>query len=168
MSLHGKNKTVRNVFLLTTIFLVIELLDEILDGLSSAALPLIRNDLNLDYTQIGILLTIPNTIGSIIEAILGIWGDIGQRRQLILGGGVAFAFSLLLISLSYNFPLFLAALALFNPASGAFVSLSQATLMDIEPKRHEQNMARWSLAGSLGNMIGPLILAFAVGLTLMA
>jgi MFS transporter, FSR family, fosmidomycin resistance protein len=165
MSLRGKNKTASKVFLLTIIFLIIELLDELVDGVYSPALPLIRSDLHLNYTQIGMLLTIPNTIGSIIEPMLGILADIGQRRQLILGGGIAFAGALLLISLSHNFPLFLLALILFNPASGAFVSLSQATLMDIEPKRHEQNMARWALAGSVGNTIGPLIFAIALGLT---
>lgn len=165
MSLRGKNKTASQVFLLTIIFLIIELLDELVDGVYSPALPLIRSDLHLNYTQIGMLLTIPNTIGSIIEPILGILADIGQRRRLILGGGIAFAAALLLISLSHNFPLFLVALILFNPASGAFVSLSQATLMDIEPKRHEQNMARWALAGSVGNTIGPLIFAIALGLT---
>lgn len=37
--------------------------------------------------------------------------------------------------------------------------------MDIEPTRHEQNMARWTLAGSVGNTIGPLIFAFALALT---
>ncbi|AKG21175.1 MFS transporter [Calothrix sp. 336/3] len=165
MSLRGKNKAASKVFLLTIIFLIIEFLDELVDGVYSPALPLIRSDLHLDYTQIGMLLTIPNTIGSIIEPILGIWADIGQRRQLILGGGVAFATALSLISLSHSFSLLLTALVLFNPASGAFVSLSQATLMEIEPKRHEQNMARWALAGSVGNVVGPLIFAFALGLT---
>lgn len=164
MSLRGKNNTASQVFLLTIIFLVIEFLDELVDGVYSPSLTLIRSDLHLNYTQIGMLLTIPNTIGSIIEPILGILADIGQRRQLILGGGIAFAGALLLISLSHNFPLLLTALILFNPASGAFVSLSQATLMDIEPKRHEQNMARWTLAGSVGNTIGPLVLAVVVGL----
>jgi MFS transporter, FSR family, fosmidomycin resistance protein len=164
MSLNGKNKTARDVILLTIIFLVIELLDELVDGLRGAAWPLIRNDLHLDYVQVGMLLTIPNTGSSLIEPILGIWGDIGQRRQLILGGGVAFAIALLLISLSHNFSLLLVAFVLFYPASGSFVSLSQATLMDIEPTRHEQNMARWALAGSVGNLIGPLLLACAVAL----
>ena len=164
MSLHGKNKTVSNVFLLTIIFLLIELLDEMIDGVRSAAWPLIRNDLQLDYIQVGMLLTIPNTVSSIIEPLAGIWGDIGQRRQLILGGGVAFATALLLISLSHDFPLLLAGFILFYPASGCFVSLSQATLMDIEPTRHEQNMARWEFAGSVGNVIGPLILGVAIGL----
>ncbi|BAY30079.1 putative fosmidomycin resistance protein [Nostoc carneum NIES-2107] len=164
MPLHGKNRTAKNVIILTIIFLAIEFLDEVIDGLFGAAWPLIRHDLNLDYVQVGMLLTIPNTISSLIEPIVGIWGDIGKRRQLILGGGVSFAIALLLLSQSYNFSILLAAFVLFYPASGCFVSLSQATLMDIEPTRHEQNMARWALAGSVGNVIGPLILAGAVAL----
>lgn len=164
MPFNGKNKVTKNVVLLTFTFLVIELLDELVDGVRGAAWPLIRNDLHLSYVQVGMLLTIPNTISSFIEPILGILGDIGFRRQLILGGGVAFAISLLLVSFSQNFPLLLAAFVLFYPASGAFVSLAQATLMDIEPTRHEQNMARWTLAGSVGNVIGPLILGCTVAL----
>jgi FSR family fosmidomycin resistance protein-like MFS transporter len=164
MSLDSKNKTTRTVIVLTIIFLAIELLDELVDGVGGAAYPLIRTDLHLSYVQVGLLLTIPNTISSLIEPILGILGDLGQRRQLILGGGVAFAFALLLISLSHHFFWLLAAFVLFYPASGSFVSLSQATLMDIEPTRHEQNMARWTLAGSVGNVIGPLALAGAVAL----
>jgi FSR family fosmidomycin resistance protein-like MFS transporter len=164
MPFKGKNKTVRNVISLTIIFLVIELLDEIVDGVRGAAWALIRNDLHLSYVQVGMLLTIPSTISSLIEPIVGIWGDIGKRRQLILGGGVAFAIALLLISFSHNFPSLLAAFVLFYPASGSFVNLSQATLMDIEPTRHEQNMARWALAGSVGNLIGPLALGGAVAL----
>ncbi|AFZ17201.1 MFS transporter [Allocoleopsis franciscana] len=164
MSLDSKNKTTRTVILLTIIFLAIELLDELVDGVGGAAYPLIRTDLHLSYMQVGLLLTIPNTISSLIEPILGILGDLGQRRQLILGGGVAFAFALLLISLSHHFFGLLAAFVLFYPASGSFVNLSQATLMDIEPTRHEQNMARWTLAGSVGNVLGPLALAGAIGL----
>ena len=162
MSLDSKNKRARTVIVLTMIFLVIELLDELVDGVRGAAYPLIRNDLHLSYLQVGLLLTIPNTVSSLIEPILGIWADIGQRRQLILGGGVGFAIALLLISLSYNFSWLLTAFVLFYPASGAFVSLSQATLMDMEPTRHEQNMARWALAGSIGNVLGPLALAGAI------
>jgi MFS transporter, FSR family, fosmidomycin resistance protein len=160
--LNGKNKTARTVIGLTIIFLSIELLNELVDGVRGAAWPLIRHELHLSYVQVGMLLTIPNTISSLIEPIVGILGDIGQRRQLILGGGIGFAIALLLVTFSHNFPLLLAAFVLFYPASGCFVNLAQATLMDIEPTRHEQNMARWALAGSVGNVIGPLALACSV------
>lgn len=164
MPLDGQNKTTRSVILFISLFLAIEGLDEIVDGVMGVAYPLIRHDLNLSYLQFGLLLTIPNTVSSVIEPIFGVLGDFGHRQLLILGGGISFAIALLLISLSHHFWSLLAALVLFYPASGAFVSLSQATLMDLEPTRHEPNMARWALAGSLGNVIGPLALAGAIAL----
>lgn len=164
MPLTGKTKTVRTVMGLTLIFLMIELLDELVGGVLVGAWPLIEQDLRLSYVQVGLVLTLPNIIASMIESVLGIWGDMGQRRPLILGGGIGFAIALLLISLSQNFTLFLAGFVLLAPSSGGFVNLCQATLMDLDPTRHEQNMARWVLAGSLGNVIGPLILAGAIAL----
>jgi MFS transporter, FSR family, fosmidomycin resistance protein len=164
MPLQNKSKSASNLVGLAIAFLVIELLDELVDGVRGSAWPLIRTDLHLSYVQVGLVLTIPNTISSLIEPILGIWADVGQRRQLILGGGVMFAIALLLISLSQNFALFLTGFVLFYPSSGSFVSLSQATLMDIDPARHEQNMARWALVGSLGNVIGPVILTGVIAL----
>ncbi len=70
----------------------------------------------------------------------------------------------MLTAVSNSFLLLLAAFVLLNPASGAFVGLSQASLMDADPARHEHNMARWALAGSLGLVAGPLVLSLAVGL----
>jgi FSR family fosmidomycin resistance protein-like MFS transporter len=49
-----------------------------------------------------------------------------------------------------------------NPATGAFVSLAQATLMDVDPTQRARNMARWTLAGSFGYVGGPVLLVVAV------
>ena len=54
------------------------------------------------------------------------------------------------------------ALAVGNPATGAFVSLAQATLMDLDSNQRERNMARWTLTGSFGYVGGPLLLAGAL------
>jgi len=140
------------------IFFLIEFLDELVFGTTDAAWPLIRADLSLTYTQIGILLTVPGLFSSIVEPFLGILGDIWKRRLLILGGGICFTLALFLTSLSSGFIFLLISFTLFYPSSGAFVSLSQATLMDVDPSRHDQNMARWTFAGSLGVMIGPPLL----------
>ncbi|MCE9646361.1 MAG: MFS transporter [Chloroflexi bacterium] len=119
---------------------------------------MIRRDLLLNYTQIGLLLSVPGIIAAFIEPFLGILGDVWKRRLLILGGGVIFAISLALTALSRSFVPLLVSFIIFFPASGAFVSLSQATLMDSAPDRHAQNMARWTSAGSLGNVFGPILL----------
>jgi FSR family fosmidomycin resistance protein-like MFS transporter len=139
--------------------LLIEFLDELVFGANEAAWPLIRTDLTLSYIQIGILLSVPGIVSAIIEPSLGILGDVWKRRVLILGGGILFALACLLTGLSTGFVVLLFALCIFYPSSGAFVSLSQATLMDSDPARHEQNMARWTFAGSLGVVVGPLLLS---------
>jgi len=132
------------------VLLVIEFLDEFIYGAREAAWPLVRSDLALTYAQIGVLLGLPRVLSGIAEPFLGILGDIWRRRVLILAGGVVFALSLLLTAVSQSYAWLLISFALFSPASGAFVSLSQATLMDLQPARREQAMARWTFAGSLG------------------
>jgi MFS transporter, FSR family, fosmidomycin resistance protein len=81
-------------------------------------------------------------------------------------GGVAFGVAVALTSAAVGFWMLVAALVLGNPASGAFVSLAQATLMDVAPVERERNMARWTLAGSFGYVGGPLLLALALTLGL--
>jgi MFS transporter, FSR family, fosmidomycin resistance protein len=147
------------------ILLVIEFIDELIFGVTDAAWSLIRTDLGLSYAQIGLALSLPGLISNFIEPFLFILGDVWRRRTPILIGGLLFAVSLILTAISQSFGLFFISFILFNPSSGMFVSLSQATLMDSAPDRHEQNMARWTFAGSLGVVAGPFLLG---GLTLLA
>jgi FSR family fosmidomycin resistance protein-like MFS transporter len=142
--------------------LAIEFLDELVFGLREAAWPLVRDDLHLSYTQVGLLLGVPGIFGAFVEPIIGILGDTWRRRWLVLCGGLAFALAALLTAWSPVFGALMVASLVFYPASGAFVSLSQADLIDSQPGRHEQMMARWTLAGSVGVVAGPLALGAAV------
>ncbi|MCX7669776.1 MAG: MFS transporter, partial [Anaerolineae bacterium] len=146
--------------------LLIEFLDELVFGAREAAWPLIRNDLGLTYAQVGLLLSGPALVSNLLEPLFGVLGDVWRRRALVLAGGAAFGGSLLLTASSRHFAFLLASFACLYPASGAFVGLSQATLMDLAPTRREQNMARWTFAGSLGVVAGPLALAAVVGVGL--
>jgi MFS transporter, FSR family, fosmidomycin resistance protein len=147
---------------MNVIYLLIEFVDELVFGVGEVALPFIRDDLHLTYTQIGLLLSLPGIVAAFIEPFIGILGDVWRRRILIITGGVLFTASLALTGLSASFYLILFSFILFAPSSGAFVSLSQANLMDSDPTRHEQNMARWTFAGSLGVLAGPLLLGLFV------
>ena len=146
---------------MNTIYFLIEFLDELVFSISEAALPFIRDDLHLNYAQIGLALSLPGFIANFIEPFLYAISDVWKRRAVILIGGIFFTISLFLTGISTSFALLLASFILFNPSSGAFVSLSQASLMDADPLRRENNMARWTFAGSLGVVIGPLLLAAA-------
>ncbi len=147
----------RRMTLFMLVLLVIEFVDEFVFGLVNAAMPFIRDDLSMNYDQVGLLFTIPSLIATFIEMFFGIWGDGAGRRWLIIGGGISFTLACALSALSQDFNMFLWSFIIFFPSSGAFVALSQAILMDIEPTRHQQNMARWTFAGSLGVVGGSIV-----------
>jgi MFS transporter, FSR family, fosmidomycin resistance protein len=146
--------------------LAVELVDELADGVKAAALPLIRRDLALSYGQIGLLQSVPLLLGSLLELPLGILAGHGRRRRVaVLLGGVVFILSLAGVAAARSFAGLLIAFVVFFPASGAFVSLTQSGLMDADPARREQHMARWEMAGSAGSVAGPalLIVVLAAG-----
>jgi FSR family fosmidomycin resistance protein-like MFS transporter len=76
---------------------------------------------------------------------------------MMLSGGVVFAGSPAAAAFALNLPELLAAFVIFFPASGAFVSPTQASLMDAGPGRQSQLMARWDMAGWAGAVTGPLL-----------
>lgn len=135
-------------------------------GTRAAAWPLIAHDLRLSYVQIGLVLAIPGFVGCALDPLIGAAGDTSRRRALILFGGIGLAVSTALSAGATGFWMLLGALALGNPAVGAFVSLAQATLMDLAPADRERSMARWTLAGSFGYVGGPLLLAAVLWLGL--
>jgi FSR family fosmidomycin resistance protein-like MFS transporter len=114
--------------------------------------------------QIGLIMSLPALIADLIEPALGILADIWRRRVLILAGGAVFCTSVALTGVSRQFWLLLLSFVLFYPASGSFVNVSQVILMDSEPRRREQNMARWTFAGSIGMAAGPLVVGASVAL----
>ena len=90
----------------------------------------------------------PLLAGGLLELPLGVLAGEGKRRRLaVLAGGIVFVLTLLGVASARSFAVLLCAFVAFYPASGAFVSLTQATLMDAWPDRQAQVMARWDLAG---------------------
>ena len=140
--------------------LSVEFVDELADGTKGAALPLIRGDLSLTYSQIGLLAAVPLLFGSLLELPVGLLAGAGSRRhRVVLVGGAIFVTALAVAATARSFAALLVAFVIFFPASGAFVSLTQSALMDADPARRAQHMARWTLAGSVGSVAGPLLLA---------
>jgi MFS transporter, FSR family, fosmidomycin resistance protein len=109
---------------------------------------------------------VPGFVGSALDPLVGAAGDTRFRRAILTLGGAAFAGAVAAAAGAPGFWALLVALVVANPASGAFVSLAQATLMDLVPGERERNMARWTLAGSFGYVGGPLLVAAALSLGL--
>src|SRR5688500_8156425 len=149
---------------LVVTLLFVELLDELAGGALAAALPHLRTDLGLSYSEIGALFAVPALVGNLIEIPFGLLADRGHRRRLVLGGGIVFTAALVAMAGAPTYAVLLVAFVVYYPASGAFVSLSQAVLVDTDPDRGEALMARWTLAGSIGVVAGPLLFAATVAI----
>lgn len=154
----SKTKLIRSSALLVLVLYGVELLDELNYGLYGATLPQLRDDFALTYTQIGLLSTLPSLIAVLIEPALGLLGDTRHRRTLVLVGIVATSIGLWLVAAAQVYGVLLLAFGVLYVASGAYVNLSQATLIDRAPARAEQTMARWTLLGAIGVTTGPLLM----------
>ncbi len=147
----------RNSFALFIVALYgVELLDELIYGLEGAVLPYLKTDLALTYTQIGLLFAVPGLVSLAGEPIIGLLGDTRHRRALVLGGLAATLAGLLLIATGQLFGVILLAFSIMGTASGAYVNLAQGTLIDLDPSRAENTMARWTVLGAIGVTVSPL------------
>jgi FSR family fosmidomycin resistance protein-like MFS transporter len=125
-------------------------------------MPAIRDDLSLSYAEIGALLAVPNVVSGVVEPFLGLLGDFWRRAVVVAVGGLVYAAALAVVAASGTYAVLLAAFVVMYPAAGAFVSLSQASLMDTDPGARESNMVRWTIAGAVGALGGPAVVAFAL------
>ena len=138
------------------ILMAVEFVDEFEFGLREAAWLDIRTDLDMSYLLVGLVLGLPGVIIGPFESVLGILGDTKHRKRIMVAGGFFFALAVLLMAAIVNGWMLLGVTVLFFPSSFALVGLGQATLMDTNPARTEQNMARWTFAGSVGIVLGLL------------
>jgi FSR family fosmidomycin resistance protein-like MFS transporter len=148
-------------------FLFVEYIDELVFTIVGVAMPFLRDDLGLDYAQIGLLFGAPAILSTVLEPAVLLLGDTPLRARLILAGGLLLGMAFLLIGGADSFPVLLLALTVSYPASGAFVGLTQATMIERHPARESEMMARWTAAGTLGSLSGPVLFAglVAVGLS---
>jgi len=108
------------------------------------------------------VLALPGLFGSALDPFIGLAANTPRRSLLIFAGGILFFVSTTLSAVALGFWALLVALLIGNPAVGAFVSLAQASLMDRDPDQRDRSMARWTLAGSVGYVAGPVLIAGGV------
>lgn len=147
---------------LVWILLCAELVDELHDGVVTSAWPAICGDLALTYVEVGLLLGVPIVIGNAVEPLIGLASDVWGRRKLAVIGGVCLALAMAIGALSYSFGALLVAFSLFYPSSGAFVGLAELDLIEQEGASQTRWMMVWMAVGSLGALLGPLLLLLVV------
>jgi FSR family fosmidomycin resistance protein-like MFS transporter len=145
-------------------FLLVEYFDELAFTIIGVAMPFLRDSFGLDYAQVGLLFGLPAILAAVLEPAVLLLGDSPLRARLIVLGGLLLGMAFLLVAGADSFAVLLLAVTVSYPASGAFVSLTQATMIERHPARENEMMARWTAAGTLGSLTGPALFGAIVAL----
>lgn len=129
--------------------------------------PAIRESFTLSYAlAAGGTLAAIQLLSLLVEPALFVLADGYPRKPFVCGGLAAMALACLIAAAAPGYAVLLAALALYGPASGCGVTLSQAALMEGHPEERERLMARWTLLGAAGDLAAPALFSLLALLAL--
>ncbi len=152
---------------LSTILIFSTFLDELSSGVPFVGAPDVQTTFGLSYAMAaGWTLAAMQLLSFLVEPPLFVLSDRYPRKWFICGGLAVLGLVCIGSGLAPSYWALLIGLALFGPASGAGVSLSQASLMEANPDARERWMLRWTLSGVAGDLATPALFAGLAFLTL--
>lgn len=101
-------------------------------------------------------------LGTFLEPPLLAFAQGRRARPMMLAGLAGMGLVCLVAALAPSYGVLLAALLFYGPASGVGVHLAEAALMTARPHDREATLARWMLAGLIGDLLGPAAIAASV------
>jgi predicted MFS family arabinose efflux permease len=138
--------------------LVAGFVDETVAFLPFGALEPLRRDLDLSYSQGAALLALYPGIG-VLGGVFGVLADRRSRRLIAAGGAFGYAAGLLLFAAGTSFPMLVVAIALMGFAGDAMIRATDVALVDVAGEKIELAVARATLLGTVGDLVGPALLA---------
>lgn len=136
-------------------------IDELVSSVPVLALPLMRTDLGLSYTQVGWLFSIAGLAAMVVEPGINAVSDQWPKRGLILGSLLGLAAGMMLAGSSTTYAMLLSGFVLIGATNGTALGMSQAILIDQDPSDSLRTMTRWTFMAALGDLAGPALIAAA-------
>ena len=138
--------------------LLVRLLDELAVFLPAGTLESFRADLGLTYAQAGAVLA-AIAPGAMVGAVFAAAADRYSRRVIAAGGAFGFAAALALFAAGAAFPVLAAAAFGMGMASTAMVDAAEVALVDLAGDDLRRYLARGNLLGTVGDLLGPALIA---------
>ncbi|MPZ83938.1 MAG: MFS transporter [Actinophytocola sp.] len=142
--------------------LLVGFADETVAFLPYGAVESIRQDVGLSYVQAGFLLALYPGIG-LLTTPLGVLADHVSRRAMAAIGGVGYGVGLWVFAAAQDFRTLFVAVAVMGTVGDALVRAVEVALVDVAGDDIEPALARSNLLAAIGDLVGPLLLAAAIG-----
>lgn len=141
--------------------LLARLADESAIFLPFGSLESFRADLGLTYAQAGAVLA-AIAPGALAGGVFAAAADRYSRRVISAGGALGFALALAVFAFGGSFPVLAAGAFLMGMASTAMVDGAEVALVDLAGDDLRRYLARANLLATVGDLLGPVLLAGAV------
>jgi predicted MFS family arabinose efflux permease len=136
----------------------VRLVDESITFLPAGSLELLRADLGLTYAQAGVVLAAAAP-GAMVGTLASAAADHRSRRAIAAGGAILLAFCMAAFGAGQSFITLLLASFVAGGASTAMVDAAEVAMVDLAGDDLRPWLARSNLAGALGDLAGPALLA---------
>ena len=144
------------------ILTICHLLNDLMQALLPAIYPILKQDFNLSFTEIG-LITLTNLVtASILQPVVGTYTDRRPQPYALVAGMSMTLGGLLLLAYARQFSLLLAAAALVGVGSSIFHPESSRLARIASGGRHGFAQSLFQTGGNFGSSLGPLLAAFVV------
>ncbi len=138
------------------------LLNDLMQSLIPALYPLLKNQFDLDFTQIGIITLAFQITASLLQPTVGFYTDkYPQPYSLAIGMGSTLI-GLLLLSVAHDYTTVLIAASLIGVGSAVFHPEASRVARIASGGRYGTAQALFQVGGNVGQAIGPLLAAFVV------
>ena len=138
------------------------LLNDLMQSLIPALYPMLKDQLRLDFTQIGLITLAFQLTASLLQPTIGIYTDRKpQPYSLAIGMGSTLV-GLVLLSMAQDYAMVLLAAALVGTGSAVFHPEASRVARLASGGRYGVAQALFQVGGNLGSATGPLLAAFIV------
>jgi FSR family fosmidomycin resistance protein-like MFS transporter len=138
------------------------LLNDMMQSLIPAIYPILKQNFQLDFTQVGLITFVLQLTGALLQPVVGFYSD-RHPRPYALAMGMGFTLlGMLLLSRASSFPMVLGATSLVGLGSSIFHPESSRMARAASGGRHGFAQSFFQVGGNFGSALGPLLAAFIV------
>ena len=138
------------------------LLNDMMQSLLPSIYPNLKQELNLSFSQIGLVTLVYQMTASILQPLVGLYAD-RKPTPMALPGGTLFSLAgLLVLSAAHSYGLLLVGAALLGMGSSVFHPESSRVARMAAGRRHGLAQSLFQVGGNAGSARGPLAAAVVV------
>lgn len=138
------------------------MLNDMMQSLIFAVYPILKNSLNLTFSQIGLIGFVYQVTASILQPFVGQYTDKNHKPYSLVFGMLSTLIGLLLLAFAHQFYLALIAVAIIGTGSSIFHPEASRIARMAGKGRHGFSQSFFQVGGNLGTAFGPLLAAFIV------